>query len=63
MSASCRVEMRVLMTVGSGRAARESASPVPVVVPMPVIPPASALKKGETPQYVARTIDLDLGDF
>ncbi|WWD21079.1 hypothetical protein CI109_105560 [Kwoniella shandongensis] len=30
----------------------------------PVVPPASGLKKGETPQqYVARTIDLDLGDF
>lgn len=28
------------------------------------VPPASGLKKGETPQqYVARTIDLDLGDF
>jgi len=28
------------------------------------VPPASGLKRGETPQqYVARTIDLDLGDF
>ncbi|WWC91323.1 uncharacterized protein L201_006266 [Kwoniella dendrophila CBS 6074] len=33
-------------------------------LPKPDIPPTSALKKGETPQqYVARTIDLDLGDF
>jgi len=45
-----------------GRA--NSNSPAPVVIPKPAIPPASGLKKGETPQqYVARTIDLDLGDF
>ncbi|KAK1922482.1 rtf1 protein [Papiliotrema laurentii] len=41
-----------------------SNSPAPTVVPKPAPPPASGLKKGETPQqYVARTIDLDLGDF
>ncbi|WRT68947.1 uncharacterized protein IL334_005929 [Kwoniella shivajii] len=34
------------------------------IIPKPDVPPASGLKKGETPQqYVARTIDLDLGDF
>jgi len=39
-----------------------SNSPVPVV--KPVVPPVSGLRKGETPQqYVARTVELDLGDF
>ncbi|KAL7421173.1 RNA polymerase-associated protein rtf1 [Cryptotrichosporon argae] len=34
------------------------------IVAVPAAPPASGLRKGETPQqYVARTIDLDLGDF
>jgi RNA polymerase-associated protein RTF1 len=33
-------------------------------LPKAVAPPVSGLKKGETPQqYVARTIELDLGDF
>ncbi|GFZ47472.1 hypothetical protein JCM24511_05216 [Saitozyma sp. JCM 24511] len=41
-----------------------SNSPAPVIVPKAVPPPASGLRKGETPQqYVARTVDLDLGDF
>ncbi|KAK8843402.1 hypothetical protein IAR55_007059 [Kwoniella newhampshirensis] len=36
----------------------------PAPIPKPIVPPASGLKKGETPQqYVARTVDLDLGDF
>ncbi|WWC73205.1 uncharacterized protein I206_107171 [Kwoniella pini CBS 10737] len=33
-------------------------------IPKPDVPPVSGLRKNETPQqYVARTIDLDLGDF
>ncbi|WVW79215.1 hypothetical protein I302_101181 [Kwoniella bestiolae CBS 10118] len=41
-------------------AAPENSAPIP----KPDVPPASGLRKGETPQeYVARTIDLDLGDF
>lgn len=42
----------------------DRANPTPPPPPQPIAPPAGGLKKGETPQqYVARTIDLDLGDF
>ncbi|CAD6579230.1 MAG: hypothetical protein TREMPRED_002430 [Tremellales sp. Tagirdzhanova-0007] len=41
-----------------------ASSPVLAAIPVAIIPPESGLRKGETPQqYVARTIDLDLGDF
>ncbi|ORX39021.1 hypothetical protein BD324DRAFT_618258 [Kockovaella imperatae] len=43
----------------------QASSLAPDLVTKPVAtPPLSGLKKGETPQkYIARTIDLDLGDF
>jgi RNA polymerase-associated protein RTF1 len=32
--------------------------------PVSVVLPTGGIKKGETPQqYIARTVDLDLGDF
>ncbi|WVF65669.1 hypothetical protein IAT40_000400 [Kwoniella sp. CBS 6097] len=44
--------------------AANAGSLTPAEVPKAAIPPTSGLKKGETAQqYVARTIDLDLGDF
>lgn len=51
----------VSRTVLTGREANNSPAPA---VEKPAIPPVSGLRKGETPQqYVARTVELDLGDF
>ncbi|OCF72597.1 RNA polymerase-associated protein RTF1 [Kwoniella mangroviensis CBS 8886] len=44
--------------------AKAATPEISMPIPKPDVPPASGLRKGETPQeYVARTIDLDLGDF
>ncbi|WWC64143.1 uncharacterized protein I303_106751 [Kwoniella dejecticola CBS 10117] len=44
--------------------AKSASQENPAPIPKPDVPPVSGLRKNETPQeYVARTIDLDLGDF